>query len=1040
MNFNIIIDKKVISVNSNMTILQACESGSIIIPKFCYHERLSIAGNCRMCLVEIDKAPKLVASCAMPIMQNMIVYTNSLAVKKAREGVLEFLLINHPLDCGICDQAGECDLQEQSKGFGSDRGRFQENKRAVQDFECGPLIKTVMTRCIHCTRCVRFANEIIGLPDLGTSGRGVNLEINLYVKKLFKSEFSGNLIDLCPVGALTSKPYAFIARSWELKSIESIDILDGLGSNIRLDVRGYEIMRILPRLNENINEEWISDKTRFAFDGLQQQRLYEPVMKNSKGSFESISWQYAIKLVLEQLAAVTLPYSFGGIVGPQADVESILLLNFLIKKYNGQFVDFDNFSISNIDFKSFYLFNSNFKNLENADICLLLGINPRVEGAILNLRLRKRYLAGNFKIASFGSYFDMSVPIYNLGSTFPALLNFIEGRHTFSKYFAKSKKPIIILGQSFLEVLGEKQVHSILKILVKNTACLNKGWCGINILNNKASDTGKYEIGVKTVVKSTLPFKVLYSIGNGKVSRSCFSTFIVYQGYQANNTTQSVDLILPGKAFTEKISTFVNAEGRYQLTKAAISSPITSKDDWSVLYAILDKLNCVSYIKTRLAKNFIASFTQSLKTGNDIKELSLFKISPQVYKFYQQILILFFLFDKKNAKTNSSLKNVIFCQIAYMPLLLNLFFSFVLNNAKNTTFFFTQLSKMLSIFEYINSEQAISSFDSYKMETINVHFEYVNQNSSNFIYTLVYEDFLSYFSYIYMTKNIYNILASIETSFLESFSAFFEIGMLLEKNENFNFQIYFLFEDYFYVYDSFTEGVSFDDEDPHLRTYADYMKIKNLDTVINLILYFGAFFFKVISQDSITFTISAKYEEIYSEAFDDVHKIYRAGFFLRNPFFYARDDFFIYVPQLIADIIFYDAKNCLTVSSKFENFAFINSIEFELFSKYLVSFFVFTNIININKVTDKNNFLISLEKIKTLYTSNFIFNVITFQHSVLRDESFKQTAPIQFVIQNKFLSSSQFDNFYLADDFSKLSILMKRCSDTILERSIFRKF
>jgi NADH dehydrogenase (ubiquinone) Fe-S protein 1 len=332
MNFQIIIDHQPVNVNSNMSILQACESAKIVVPRFCYHERLSVAGNCRMCLVEISKAPKLVASCAMPVVQNMVVFTDSLVVKKAREGVLEFLLVNHPLDCPVCDQGGECDLQDQTMIFGSDRSRFREYKRAVEDKQCGPLIKTVMTRCIHCTRCVRFANEVIGLPALGTSGRGNSIEIGLYIKKLFTSELSGNIIDLCPVGALTSKPYTFAARPWELKSIESIDTLDAVGSNIRIDIRGYEIMRILPRLNEKINEEWISDKTRFAFDGLKRQRLYDPLLKKDNGGFEVISWQVALQEIVAKINQITKPYEFCAQVGPQSDLESALLLKRLVTK------------------------------------------------------------------------------------------------------------------------------------------------------------------------------------------------------------------------------------------------------------------------------------------------------------------------------------------------------------------------------------------------------------------------------------------------------------------------------------------------------------------------------------------------------------------------------------------------------------------------------------------------------------------------------------------------------------------------------------
>lgn len=586
MHFKVIIDRKTIPVYKTMSVLQACEEGNITIPRFCYHERLSVAGNCRMCLVEIENAPKLVASCAVPVIANMVIHTNSLAVKKAREGVLEFLLLNHPLDCAICDQAGECDLQDQSMFFGSDRSRFKEYKRAIEDMVVGPLIKTVMSRCIHCTRCVRFANEIMGMPGLGTSGRGNSLAINLYINKLFKSEFSGNLIDLCPVGALTSKPYTFVARPWELKSVQSIDTLDSVGSNIRIDVRGYEIMRILPRLNESINEEWVSDKTRFAFDGLKIQRLYEPLLKKN-GTFLIVNWQDALKEVITQINLISSPYSLGVDIGPQADLESIFLLKYLVEKKQGIFLNTDR---NLLDFQSSYLFNSQISQLDNADCCLLLGVNPRLEASIINLRLRKRYVAGNFKVACFGSPLDITFPIYNFGSSFLSLFKFFEGQHLFCKYFSKANKPMVIIGKSFFQTLNEKQMRVLIDLLTKNTRLINDNWCGINFLSKHASDSGIHELGIKKSCGSFLNLQLLYCIGQSNFKGFCKDTFIIYQGHQGNSVASLSQLILPGSSFVEKTATFVNIEGRYQRTKCALLPPGNAKEDWQIIYAFLEKL------------------------------------------------------------------------------------------------------------------------------------------------------------------------------------------------------------------------------------------------------------------------------------------------------------------------------------------------------------------------------------------------------------------------------------------------------------------
>lgn len=1051
MHFNIIIDKKIVLVNRNMTILQACESVNIIVPKFCYHERLSIAGNCRMCLVEIDKAPKLVASCAMPVVQNMVIHTNSLAVKKARENVLEFLLINHPLDCGICDQAGECDLQEQSKGFGSDRGRFQENKRAVQDFDCGPLIKTIMSRCIHCTRCVRFANEIIGLPDLGTSGRGGSLEINLYITKLFKSEFSGNLIDLCPVGALTSKPYTFTARSWELKSIESVDVLDSIGSNIRLDIRGYELMRILPRLNENINEEWISDKTRFAFDGLQQQRLYEPLLKNFNDKFEVITWKQAIHLVIQHLNNINLPYKFGAVVGSQADIDSISLLTYLTNKYNGSFIDFENVNLLDIDFKCSYLFNSNFKNLEKADICLLLGINPRIEGAILNLRLRKRFLGSNFKIASFGSFFDVSFPIYNLGSTLSALLNFIEGRHLFSKYFSIAKQPMVIIGQSFFEIFEEKQMKIILELLIKNTFLLKKKWCGINIFSNKASDSGKYEIGLKTHFPVNLDPTFLYGIGEAKLKRLKSSTFIVYQGYQANSTTHLANMILPGKAFTEKTSIFLNSEGRYQSTKIATSSPTSSKDDWSILYAILEKNNLLSFIKVKkfsyayAKKNFFDSVTLINKVEMD----PFYDLSGSI--------------EPPFADTNFSINNRDLILIAIKSLKDSnfdlyengMFIEDVLRVLPEMNLSYPEIYKLYIDFIQLMEEASKkpSVYKSFGVSSIAILQFFC-------FYCYVYEENFNFFELVEKKLDNFEILTEMNIMFREintlslistnekQYYCFLDMGFVLDDG----------FCDLFYFSSILLELFSsinvdeftfFREEITPLfessKTVLAYLKKHNHFSVIKK---FFTFFPEFLRQFHFK-NLDEKYFE--STNFKEYLNFYIKYLFLKNNFIKRYDKIGLVqfeIRNIPADhkyniileyAFFYEYYN----EKQYQNL--LEQIEISLsFSFYYFDYAFSSNIFSMIELTQWLNLINtksnkSPKSIKSLFFSTIEHNKSTYQSFIFKAINFSKVFKSIIKLQNKILSSSKFDNFYLTDDFSKFSILMKHYSDVFLERSPFKK-
>ena len=584
MMLNVFVNGIEISVDSRISVLQACEIAGFDIPRFCYHERLSVAGNCRMCLVEVEKAPKLAASCAMPLMPGMKIKTNSPAVRKAREGVLEFLLINHPLDCPICDQGGECDLQDQAMVYGSDRGRFREYKRAIEDKNCGPLVKTIMTRCIHCTRCVRFANEIAGIADLGTSGRGSQIEIGMYIEKLFKSEFSGNVIDLCPVGALTSKPYAFSARPWELKSVESIDTLDGICSNIRVDLRGYEIMRVLPSLNEELNEEWLNDKSRFSFDGLKRQRLCDPLLKLS-GKFIQISWLEAFDVVISELKKSNNRISAS--IGSQCDLESAFMLKNLLNLFGKVTIQNSEANIlKEIDFESLYKFNSTINRIEEADICLLIGVDPRKEAAILNLQLRKHFVNSNFKVANIGSVLNLTFPCVQLGSSIEDVLKLAQGQNSFCEVLKKSKKPMIIFGSSFFDSIDESTARLILSFITKNINVVSKNWNGINFLGSQASQIGCSEVGIGVNVLSTKP-KFIYAIGDATIDDNLENCFIVYQGHQGNSSALKANLILPGAAYTEKDATYINIEGRAQKTQKILSAPGKAKEDVSILSAII---------------------------------------------------------------------------------------------------------------------------------------------------------------------------------------------------------------------------------------------------------------------------------------------------------------------------------------------------------------------------------------------------------------------------------------------------------------------
>lgn len=567
-----------------------------MVPRYCYHEKLMIAGNCRMCLVEVERAPKPVASCAWPVQPGMVVKTDSPLAHKAREGVMEFLLANHPLDCPICDQGGECDLQDQSMRYGADRGRFHEvgGKRAVEDKNIGPLIKTSMNRCIHCTRCIRFANDIAGAPELGSTGRGNDMQIGTYLEKNLDSEMSGNVIDLCPVGALTSKPYAFRARPWELKHTESIDVLDGLGSNIRVDSRGLEVMRILPRLNDDVNEEWINDKTRFACDGLKTQRLTTPLIRKDD-KFLPATWEQALnELATAYQTIAPKGNEFKAIAGELIETESMVALKDLANKLGSDNLALDQPSGSQpiahgVDIRSNYLFNSRIWGVEEADAMLIIGANTRHEAAGLNARIRKQWLRSDLEIAVVGEPWESTFEFEHLGADAAALKKALAG--PFGKKLAAAQRPMIIVGSGVTDHADSKAIYEMVGTFVDKHASnfMTEEWNGYNVLQRAASRTGAYEIGFTTpspTVANTTP-KFIWLLGADEITKEDIpkGAFVVYQGHHGDRGAQLADIILPGAAYTEKSGTYVNTEGRVQMTRAATSLPGASRTDWKIIRA-----------------------------------------------------------------------------------------------------------------------------------------------------------------------------------------------------------------------------------------------------------------------------------------------------------------------------------------------------------------------------------------------------------------------------------------------------------------------
>ena len=587
------IDGIEVEVENGLTVLQACEKIGIEIPRFCFHERLSIAGNCRMCLVEMERAPKPIASCAMPVGEGMVITTNSPAVKKMRQGVMEMLLINHPLDCPICDQGGECDLQDQAVGYGMDRSRYTEDKRSVEDKTFGPLIRAMMTRCIHCTRCIRFSNEIAGVPEMGATGRGEHMEVGTYIEKALTSELSGNMIDLCPVGALTSNPYAFNARPWELKKTESIDVMDAVGSNIRIDARGPEVMRILPRLNEDVNEEWISDKTRFACDGLKRQRLDTPYVRRD-GKLQPATWNEAFQAIAEKVKGMD-GSKFAAIAGDMACAESMTALKDLTKALGSENIDCRQDGAKlDASCRGAYLFNTTIAGIEDADACLIIGANTRKEAPIINSRLRKRYLMGGFSAGMIGENVDLTFKCENLGAGTDTLKEIADGSHSFAKILKKAKKPMLILGQGALMRSDGAAILALARQIAEDTGMIAKDWNGFNVLHTAAARVGGLDLGLvsKGGVDGILDgAEVVYLLGADEIDTDKLGkAFVIYQGHHGDAGAHRANVILPGAAYTEKNATYVNTEGRVQHTHLAVFPFGEAREDWKIIRALSDVL------------------------------------------------------------------------------------------------------------------------------------------------------------------------------------------------------------------------------------------------------------------------------------------------------------------------------------------------------------------------------------------------------------------------------------------------------------------
>ncbi|KAF1353193.1 hypothetical protein BDV97DRAFT_290659 [Delphinella strobiligena] len=648
------IDGQKVSIEAGSALIQACEKAGKTIPRYCYHEKLMIAGNCRMCLVEVERAPKPVASCAWPVQPGMVVKTDSPLVHKAREGVMEFLLANHPLDCPICDQGGECDLQDQSMRYGGDRGRFHETsgKRAVEDKNIGPLVKTSMNRCIHCTRCIRFANDIAGAPELGSTGRGNDIQIGTYLETALDTELSGNVIDLCPVGALTSKPYAFRARPWELYHTETIDVMNGLGSNIRVDARGLQVMRIVPRLNDDVNEEWIDDKSRFACDGLSTQRLTNPLIRRDN-QFHPATWEQVLVEISDKFQKLQPKGDeIKFVAGHLVDTEALVAAKDLANKLGSENLALDQPQGSSpvahgIDIRSNYAFNSKINGVEEADVILLVGTNPRHEAAVLNARIRKQWLRSDLEIGLVGEDFESTFEYENLGKDSSALKAALSGE--FGKKLAGAERPMIIVGSSAIEHADAKAIYETVgSFMEKNKAnFLTPEWNGYNVLQRAASRAAAYEVGFTVSnpeTAKTTP-KLLWLLGADEISAEDIpkDAFVVYQGHHGDKGAQLADVILPGATYTEKSATWVNTEGRVQMGRAATSVYGAAREDWKILRAVSEALNApLPYDDIEMLRDRMAEISPALRCYDIVEPAS---------KEIQQLSKVQLVDQNKGAKT-----------------------------------------------------------------------------------------------------------------------------------------------------------------------------------------------------------------------------------------------------------------------------------------------------------------------------------------------------------------------------------------------------
>jgi NADH-quinone oxidoreductase subunit G len=616
----IVVDGIELDVPAEYTLLQACEAAGAEIPRFCFHERLSIAGNCRMCLVELKGSPKPVASCAWAVRdcrpgpngEPPTVNTRTALVKKAREGVMEFLLINHPLDCPICDQGGECDLQDQAMAYGVDTSRYWENKRAVEDKYIGALVKTSMNRCIHCTRCVRFATEVAGVPELGAIGRGEDMEITTYLEQAMTSELQSNVVDLCPVGALTSKPYAFTARPWELNKTESVDVMDAVGSAIRIDTRGREVMRILPRLNEDVNEEWISDKTRHVVDGLRAQRLDTPYIREN-GRLRPATWNEAFALVSQKVRA-TRPDRIGAIAGDLCAVEEMFALKELMARLGSRNIDARQRG-SMIDprwGRSAYLFNATIPGIEQADALLIVGSNPRKEAAILNARIRKRWRMGHFPVALIGERVDLTYPYHYLGAGPDSLSELANGRGDYADLLYKAERPMVLVGASVFTRNDAARVAALAARVAVEIGAVSDVWNGYSVLHYAASRVGALDIGFVpgeggqgAPQMASGGVDVLFSLGADEIDVDR-GPFVVYIGTHGDAGAHRADVILPGAAYPEKSGLYVNTEGRVQMAARASFPPGDAREDWAIMRALSDHLGA------RLPYDSLAQLRQAI--------------------------------------------------------------------------------------------------------------------------------------------------------------------------------------------------------------------------------------------------------------------------------------------------------------------------------------------------------------------------------------------------------------------------------------------